>query len=76
MFLIQSSFKNNTCKLSACSVCYPEGACNHYMYADTSTSQYILDDTIKVYGAVVSQRGKLFRSEDYTCFSNDSSVSE
>jgi len=46
------------------------------MYADTSTSQYILDDTIKVYGAVVSQRGKLFRSEDYTCFSNDSSVSE
>ena len=46
------------------------------MHIATSASQYILDDAIKVYGAVVSQCGKLFHSGNYICFSNGGSVSE
>jgi len=35
-----------------------------------------MDDTIEVYGAVVSECGKLVHSGDYICFSDGGPVSE
>jgi len=68
MFLVHSSCNYNTCKPSNGSVGYPKEL--------ATTMQIHQPPNVKVYGAVVSQFGKLFLRGDDVCFSNGSLVSE